>query len=183
MAMMNPLAQPADSAAAADGSPHPLVSGMDALHDMTKTKYDKLAEAKAMLEKVKKELLPLTKMGDLVSQDDVIKAAGKLVGHGLGASAVAGILADMPADGQALAAWVAQHVVGIQQREQQLGPLLTSTQHELGVHALQLLAAHSIHGQAEAPGALPAPAPGAEPADASAADNPLGASAPSPGGL
>lgn len=162
--------------------PHPLVSGMDALHEMTRSRYDKLAAAKSMLEKVKNELLPLAKMGDTVSQDDVIKAAGKLVGHGLGASAVAGILADMPQDGQALAAWVAQHVIGIQQREAQLKPVLTATQHELGVHALQLLAAHSIHGQAEAPGALPGPPAGAESADPSAADNPLGASGP-PGGL
>jgi hypothetical protein len=151
---------------------------MEALHDMTKAKYDKLAASKSMLEKVMKELMPLTKMGDTVSQDDVIKAAGKLVGHGLGASAVAGILADMPPDGQALAAWVAQHVIGIQQREQQLKPLLTAASHELGVHALQLLAAHSIHGQAGAPTGLPAPPAGAEPAAGSAADNPLGASAP-----
>lgn len=126
--------------------PHPLITGMSALHDMTKAKYDKLAEAKKMLGKVKNELLPLVKMGETVNQDDVIKAAGKLVSHGLGAGAVAGLLADMPPDGQALAAWIAQHMIGIQQREQQLTPILTATQHALGTHALQLLAAHSIHG-------------------------------------
>lgn len=158
--------------------PHPLITGMTALHDMTRSKYDKLAEAKGLLEKVKKELLPLAKMGDTVSQDDVIHAAGKLVGHGLGAGAVAGILADMPQDGQPLAAWVAQHLMGIQQREQQLAPILTGTQHELGVHALQLLAAHSIHGGPAVPPqeAQAAPSPAAAPA---ADANALGATGPS----
>jgi hypothetical protein len=177
--------------APATSAPHPLISGMTALHDMTRAKYDKLAEAKGLLEKIKKELLPLAKMGDTVSQDDVIKAAGKIVGHGLGAGAVAGLLADMPQDGQPLAAWVAQHLLGIQQREQQLAPVLTGIQHELGVHSLQLLAAHSIHGgpQVPTPGegnpltqVGPGPAAGTGGEAPAPSDNPLGATGPGPGG-
>jgi hypothetical protein len=200
MAMLDQQGSGPPGPPSADPSgPHPLISGMTALHDMTRAKYDKLAEAKGLLEKVKKELLPLAKMGDTVSQDDVIKAAGKIVGHGLGAGAVAGLLADMPQDGQPLAAWVAQHLLGIQQREQQLAPVLTGIQHELGVHSLQLLAAHSIHGKPQASdtgGNNPLTQPsasqaGAAPGEASASEasgsapaeaNPLGATGPGPGG-
>ena len=166
MPMMNSLgAEPQDAEA---GAPHPLVAGMSALHDMTRARYDKLATAKSLLAKVRAELTPLAKMGDTVVQEDVINAAGKLVSHGLGAATVAGLLADMPPDGQALAAWVAQHMVGLQQREAQLAPVLTQTQHSLGVHAMQLLAANSMAGaqaSAEIPTGPPEPlaSPPAEP--------------------
>jgi hypothetical protein len=148
MAVMDSTAPEAAPAPAGVPGAHPLISGMSALHDLSRAKFDKLSDAKAMLEKVKSELLPLAKMGETVSQEDVIKAAGKMVGHGLGASAVAGLLADMPQDGQPLAAWVAQHMIGVQQREAQLQPVLAKAQHELGVHAIQLLAAHRMHGPA-----------------------------------
>jgi hypothetical protein len=65
----------------------------------------------------------------------------------------------------------------VTQRQAQLAPVLTQARHTLGVHALQLLAAHHLAGQPQAGG----PPPG--PDEASASSNPLGAGAPSGGPL
>jgi len=113
-------------------------------HDVASARLDKLDAAGALLGKVRTELDSLVKMGDTVSQDDVIKSSGKLVAAGLAPMAVAGLLADMPqAGGEALQAWVRQHDMQVRQREQQLATVHAQARHQAGIAGMQLLAGHS----------------------------------------
>jgi len=115
-------------------------------HDVASARLDKLDAAGALLGKVRAELDSLVKMGDTVSQDDVIKSSGKLVAAGLAPMAVAGLLADMPSGtgGEALQSWVRQHDMQVQQREQQLQQVHAQARHQAAIAGFQLLAGHSV---------------------------------------
>ena len=58
-------------------------------HQTAKSQFNKLAEARSMLDKTRVELETLTKLGDIVTSEDVIKGAGKLVAEGLSPVAMA----------------------------------------------------------------------------------------------
>lgn len=101
-----------------------------------------------MLAKVREQMDKLTALADTVTQDDVVEAAGKLVGAGLGSVAVAGILASMPEDGEALQGWVRQQDQQIVQREAQAVRALQLTRHQLGVTAMKSIIGHSAEQHA-----------------------------------
>jgi hypothetical protein len=109
--------------------------------ESTHSTFRRLQNAKSTLQKVSLALEELTKLGDTVTLDDVVKVTGDLVAHGLDPSSMAGILADAPEKGEALASWVAQQAQQIAGRQAQLEPVLQSHQHRLGVEALQTLVA------------------------------------------
>lgn len=139
-----------------------LLDGLSEQHSQNKAKFNKLADAKKMLDKVRVELTGLARLGDVVTQDDVIKSAAKLVTGGLAPAAVAGLLADMPENSQALQGWVQGHVQEVSQREAQLAPVLASARHQMGVSALRVLAGHHLIPQQGQP-AQAAPQPAANP--------------------
>ena len=96
----------------------------------------------ATLDNVRKQLTALAELGDNVTTDDVIDAAGKLVSQGIAPHDMAVLLSDMPEGGQALAQWVSQHAEGAAQREQQVKGMHSISQHELGVSAARVLMHH-----------------------------------------
>ena len=157
------------------GSPH-MPSLVDEM-EQTKAQHDKLLGAAGTLSKVRTELDSLVKLGDMVTVEDVIKGAGGLVAAGLEPKAVAGLLADMPQSGEALASWLKAHDVDVTAREQQLEQMHSGVRHELGVKAMRVLAAHGA-GQQSMPQpsaqALP-PAGGPAGSLAGGSPNPLGA--------
>lgn len=119
---------------------------MDA-HDIAKAQFGKLAEARTILDRARVELTNLAKLGDMVTPEDVIKGAGKLVGAGMSPMALAKLMSDMPDQGPQLQAWLQTHATQLAAREAQLEPVLSHARHQLGVTALRALAAHSLMPQ------------------------------------
>ena len=145
----NPMQASPDQAPPTAASP--MMQHFGSAQDVAAARYAKMKEATAKLAATRKELDGLTALGDTVSQEDVIKAASGMVAAGIGAPAVAGILADMPEGGAALQGWIAEHDAAVRQREAQAQQALTITRHEMGVAALRHIIAHSSEGMGQAP--------------------------------
>ena len=149
-----PTALPADAPAgtslAAPGAPEGMMDHLQQQHDQSAAMYRKLSESSARMMSVREMLDSLGKMGDMVTQDDVVKASGKLVGAGIDAGAVAGILSEMPPDGEALQAWIAARDADITQREAALSQQLSVARHQMGVNGLRLLMGHGANPQSAA---------------------------------
>lgn len=99
--------------------------------------YAKLQSADATLKVVRKALDGLVELADTVTPEDVVKAAGSIVSHGLDPMAMANLLADMPDNSQALQDWVKQHDMETTQREQQLAAATHAVRHQMGTMALR----------------------------------------------
>jgi hypothetical protein len=126
-------------------------------HDALRAHYDKLMESRELLDHVRVELDGLKKLGDAVSLDDVMKASGRLVGHGFGAANMAELLTSLPqGDGGApLAAWIAQHDLDVTGREEQMDRIQNGLGHHLAVAAMRGLAMRHLEEPAQ--GAPPPP--------------------------
>lgn len=125
-----------------------ILQGLQGEHSQASAQYAKLQQQQKMQQLVRGQMDSLVGLGDTISQDDVIKASGRLVTGGMDAVAVAGLLAQMPPDGEALQAWVGKTDQVLQQRQQQLAPQLALARHQMGVSALHLLQAHSLASRA-----------------------------------
>lgn len=101
--------------------------------------WGKLQEAHARLSAVRGVMDQLTGMGDMVTPEDVVKGAGNLVAAGMSAPAIAGLLADMPEQPQALQEWLKQQDAGVRQREAELEQAKAGVGHALAVSSLKLL--------------------------------------------
>lgn len=102
-------------------------------------------KAQQVLDHLRVELDGLMDHGDMVRPEHVIEAAGRLVGHGIGASQLAQIMSDMPATGgEGLASWIRMHDVTISQAEQQLIKENNFLQHNMGVAAFKSIAASHL---------------------------------------
>lgn len=112
-------------------------------HETASAQFGKLSQAGAMLDQARQQLTSLTRLGDMVTSEDVIKAAGRLVAAGLSPMAMAKLLSDMPSEGPQLQNWLGEHVAQISQREAQLAPVLAAARHDLGVSAMRSLMGHS----------------------------------------
>ena len=161
-------AAPAENSLGADPLPPPpppsdMMQYFSALQDHAAARYQRVRQVEANLELVRKELDGLVALGDLVSQDDLTAAATQLVSAGLGAAAVAGVLADAPDGGAALQGWLAQKDLEIRGKEQQMEAAVALTRHEMMLASLRHIIAHSAEGQAagQFSGAA-GPAPGLE---------------------
>lgn len=136
--------------------------------------YGKLREARGRMDVIKNVLGKLVSMGDMVTQEDVIKSASKIVAAGVEPKGIAAMLADMPEKGELIAPWLAQHQEEIAQKEQQLDSVMGEVQHHMGTEAMR-----QLMGQQDAPqqGASPSPDMGplglASSAGGSAPSNPL----------
>lgn len=102
--------------------------------------YEKLQGAEQMLGLARESLDDLVGMGQNVTMEDLVVAAGKLVGAGLTPGAMAAMLADAPQDNpEMLAEWLAQRDVEITQREAQLKLALRVQRQRMGVAGLGMI--------------------------------------------
>lgn len=149
------LASPRNNqGAAAD----PLTQQTQQQHDGAKAVYDQLTKAKGMLDHMRREMDQLVQKGDTVSPDEVVSAAGRVVGHGVGAREMAMMLADMPQmAGQGLAAWLAAHDQGVRQQEAHVAQMLQVAAHRYGVAGVGMLAADALHNGLKEGGKLAGP--------------------------
>jgi len=116
-----------------------------------------------MLDKVKVELQTLSRLGDMVTPEDVIEGAGTLVAHGAPAAQMASLLADMPqSGGPQLQGWLRQHEAFVAQKEAELGPAHQVAGHRAAVTGLQMLQGHG--SLSAAPQATNPMMPGGQPA-------------------
>ncbi len=103
--------------------------------------YDKLMAAGKLLDAVQAGLMSLHDLGDTVSGEDVTHVAGELVAQGLDATAMAGMLAEMPEKGELLAQWVEEHLADLAEREAQLDFVTKGLRQQMGVDAMRGLMA------------------------------------------
>src|SRR5215467_12161246 len=72
--------------------------------------FDIGKKAQGVLDHLRRELDELMEYGDMVRPEHVIEAAGRLVGHGIGAAQLAQVMSDMPSQGgEGLASWIRMH--------------------------------------------------------------------------
>lgn len=117
------------------------VSEVQAQHQYAKAMFDQVSKARNMLDHMRREMDQLTSKGDTVDPQDVIAAAGRVVGHGVNAKDMAAILAEMPAQGgQGLAAWLAAHDVSIRQQEDHANMVLSVIGNRMAASAMRVLA-------------------------------------------
>lgn len=129
---------------------NPAASMVYQTHDVLRAHYDKLMESRELLDHVRIELDGLKKLGDSVSLNDVMKASGRLVGHGFGAANMAELLTSLPqgSGGAPLAAWIAQHDADVTGREAQMDKIQNGLGHHLAVAAMRGLAMHHLESTA-----------------------------------
>lgn len=174
-------------------APNPLHEQLGGAHDDARTKFDELKDVDAQLKRGRTILDDLIAKGDTVSVDDVVKAAGKMVGAGFEPKGMAGLLATLPPEAPAgtqgpanlaLQAWVQQRADALTALEAKAAQSLNAAAHEMGVHALRAIAGHSIMEPPPMPPQLTAMPPmGAQPEQQTATvtappGNPLGAEMP-----
>ena len=119
-----------------------MLKGMIDTHQAAAAQYDKLAKARSLMDATRQELDALSKLGDLVSSEDVIKGAGNLVAKGMSPLDLAKLLSDMPEHGPQLQVWLQNHAVALAQQEQLLQPMLDGMRYHMVTTGLQVLAGH-----------------------------------------
>lgn len=142
----------------------------EAAHSTLRARFDKLEEAEGRLAAVRGEMDHLVSLGDVVQTEDVVKAASRLVGHGLDPRSLASMLADMPtSNAEQLAAWVLSQDAQVRGREAQLASVAGATRHALGIAAMRVLMQHAAEQANPQLGASPVNAltPSAAPEGAS----------------
>lgn len=107
--------------------------------------YKRTGETLKKLDVIRKGLERLSDKQDMVTMDDIIDEAGKLVAHGIDPMALAGLLADAPQEGggAALGGWVASHAQTAMMGEQQAMIQHTNARYQMGVSAVHMLMAHA----------------------------------------
>jgi|SRR5215472_17593950 len=101
--------------------------------------------AQQVLDHLRIELDQLMEMGDVVRPEHVIEAAGRLVGHGIGATQLAQIMSDMPSiGGEGLASWIRMHDLTVSQAEMQLAQENAVLGHRLAVAGIKSIAASHL---------------------------------------
>lgn len=148
-------------------------TNLHTLHSYNKIVFQKLVQADRMLSTIRGEMDKLALMGDTVSPEDVIAAAGRVAGHGVPARELASILAEMPSQaGQGLSAWVTQQDQALTLQEAHVRQMRSIAAYRMGLSNLRVTAAEDIMNRgkraAVSMGALgpgvqqPAPAGGAQ---------------------
>ena len=153
-------------------APQKPLDALHAAHGQAKAQFDKVSDASKIMDQTRQQLDKLAEMGEAVTSDDVLQAMSTLVSRGADPKTFITLMAGnpaqgappMPESGQALAAWVQQQDQKIKGLEAQLAPVHQAVQHQLGVSALHVLAAHHIQdrmgaAQGASPSAAPPPSP------------------------
>src|SRR5215469_36674 len=125
----------------------------------TQSQFKQGQQAQQVLDHLRRELDSLMEMGYTVRPEHVIEAAGRLVGHGIGATQIATIMSDMPAQGgEGLASWIRMHEAVVSQAEMQLIQENRLIQHNMGVAAVSAMAATHLEQRMKEPTMQPAAA-------------------------
>jgi hypothetical protein len=141
-------------------------------HNYNKAMYNKLVNARNMLDRIREEMDRLSEMGDTVAPEDVIAAAGRVAGHGVPARELAQILSTMPTmAGQGLAAWVAQQDMAVTQQERHVDQVSDIAAHRMALSALRTIAVEHL---AEEQRRMSPEAPGRPSQHQAIRQNPLG---------
>lgn len=164
LGMSAPAAAPANDSSAQPGPPDMagLLPHMEQGLQAQAAQYSKLKEADGKASLIREQLDELQKMGDMVTTEDLVHHASKLVAGGIGAAEIAGLLSEAPEGGEQLAGWISQKDQKLRMEEQQLEQALALTRHNMGVAAFRLLGAHSM-AQLHGFGMEPQSASGASP--------------------
>lgn len=162
----------------------PIARGSNPLEDAHayhKAVHQKISNADRLIKRMREEIDKLVLMGDVVSPEDVVAAAGRVVGHGVPAKEMASLLASMPTQaGQGLAQWVQLQHGQLQQQEAVVAQAKEVALHRMGVSGVRALAASDLQNAARAGTSQMGPlAPGGNQAIAS---QPQSAPPPMPGG-
>lgn len=166
-----PPPQPLGPAAGSGGGASPLTSGGVAappqggsLQDQIKSHmkrakaaFDNTGRALKQIDLIRQGLDKLGDKQDMVTMEDIVHEAGKLVSHGIDPIAMAGVLADAPQEGggEALGGWVASHAQMAMQAEQQLIAQHNANAHEMGQAALHDMMLTTMAHQQGAPPPAP----------------------------
>ncbi len=158
-----PEQTPDQSAGPDDSSHNEMMSGLGASFDAASMQHKKMVQATKLATLTRKTLDKLVAMGESVSPDDVIDAAGDIVGAGGDAKNMASMLADMPSSsGVGLAGWLQQKDLAFKQMEAQAKQSQAVADHQLATASLAHLLGHSVSPQAQSP-SVSAPPPSATP--------------------
>jgi len=110
-----------------------------------KSQFETGMKAQKVLDHLRTELDGLMDMGDMVRPENVIEAAGRLVGHGLGATQLAQIMSDMPGTGgEGLASWIRMHDMTVTQAEMSLAKENAVLGHRMAVAGIRSIAASHL---------------------------------------
>lgn len=131
-----------------------MIASMEQQHAQSRAQLNKLEEVAARQRAVREQMNHLKTLGDLVSEEDVVSAASKIVAAGVPPMEIATILADMPSGAEALKEWIVGQEAQFAQKEAQLGAMMGMIRHNTGLAALRLLAAESF-GNMLPPGVPP----------------------------
>lgn len=126
-----------------------LLPHMEAGLQQNAAQYGKIKEVIGKAQVIRTQLDELVKMGDMVTTEDLVHHASKLVAKGIGAAEIAGILSEAPEQGEALAGWINMKDQKLRQEEAQLQQMASLSRHNMGVSSLRLLGAHAmaqLHG-------------------------------------
>lgn len=112
-------------------------------HNRNKAAFEATGKALKQLDTIRKGLEHLADKQDVVTMEDVVEEAGKLVAHGIDPVALAGVLADAPQEGggEALGGWVASHAQTAAGAEQQLMAQHNLLRHQVGMSAIHMMMA------------------------------------------
>lgn len=120
-------------------------TNLHTMHSYNKIVHQKLVQADRMLGVMRDEMDKLALMADTVTPEDVIAAAGRVVGHGVPARELASLLADMPSQaGQGLSAWVAQQDQALTLQESHVAQMRQIAAYRMGVSNMRVAAMDDV---------------------------------------
>jgi len=136
-----PAGVPASAPAGAPSGASPLAFAKSQ-HDLISSQYNSINTTLASVDRLKTRLANLSKLGDMVTTEDVIKEASGAIAHGIPAGQIAGLLAEMPESGPQIAGWLQEKTVVLQQTEAGLLQAQEQMREHLGHAGMQMLMAH-----------------------------------------
>lgn len=117
---------------------------------MAQNQYKDGMRAQQVLDHLREELDQLMDHGDMIRPEQVIEAAGRLVGHGIGAAQLAQLMSDMPATGgEGLAGWIRMHDVTVTNAEQALMQENNLIRHRMGMVGMRMLAQQHVQSRVD----------------------------------
>ena len=146
----NPLV-PGSHAGSESGIEHPSQPGQtpwDIIYNSflhNKAVYEKVRTASQQVMHLRSGLDKLLQLGDMVTPEDVMDEAGKVVARGIAPQDMASLLSTMPTlGGQQLQGWLAIHDATLRDHEAQLQSAVDLARHRTSVSALHAMAAHAV---------------------------------------
>ncbi len=138
-ALSNPL-QPKKKAGPQGFGLH---SQANAHEDQVAHVYDTMLEASKKVDAMAQMFAKLTAYKDTIDMEKVVDASADVVAAGVPAVAIAGLLADAPADPAALAAWAQQKNQEVAPQVEKMKQVMNKAGYALGLTAMKSIQAHS----------------------------------------